>query len=88
MTAVTQCVLSTCGDKECYGGIIFGGVRKLQSGRGSEHCQQDRETRKNSAGGLPKSFHYKGLQITRKNTRTANCAETTSQGAMSSQTDR
>lgn len=27
MTAVTQRVLSTCGDKECYGGILSAGVR-------------------------------------------------------------
>lgn len=60
MTTVTQCALSTCGDRECYGGILFAGVRIVETGRGSEHCQQNRESRKTSAGGPPKPVPSQG----------------------------
>lgn len=50
---------STCGDKECYGGILFAGVRIAETGRGSEHRQQNRESQKTSAGGVPKPFYHK-----------------------------
>lgn len=54
--------------------ILLSSMRKAETGRGSEPCQQIKRGPKAPAGRMPKPFYHEGLWKAEENMRSANCA--------------
>lgn len=74
----------TKGEREIQRDILLASMRKPETGRGSEQCQQIREVQKPLQEAC-QSSSITGASETQKNTRTANCAGMSSLAAKGSQ---